>query len=294
MKPQSLLFFVVLLITFSPLHAAENIISNPSFEDLEEVGTDVNPTDWIRKGWKWEPTVTLWGVDRTVSHTGNTSIFVDNILENHAYFVQSIKVKENTRYCISGWVRTEKVGTDAEGAGISIINKFELAGDFRGDNPNWQKADLYVVTGKGTKTIEIMLGIGNYGSENTGKAWFDDISMTEVEEIPPDATVTVMDTVPESPPVEAEKKEPKLEKKDEGAIFLYIIIIVVVVIAGFIYFVVARRLEKQARYKDPDEGIKEKDESGRDTPGSGRDTPGSGRDTPGSGRDTPGDIPDRE
>jgi hypothetical protein len=162
-------------------------------------------------------------------------VVVHNMKANHGYYIQSVPVKQKSFYKLTGWIKTENVGESKEGAGISIVDYFEVGGDFRGTN-NWQFAELYVSTGPGTSEIKIMLQVGNYGAENTGKAWFDDISMTKINSLPPGALVTVMKNNKEETSQDSDKKvktqDVKKKQQMKGTFALLIIIIIIVIIVG--------------------------------------------------------------
>ncbi|MBN2536192.1 MAG: hypothetical protein JXB88_25145 [Spirochaetales bacterium] len=224
-------FIIVLFILCGIIHAQENLIKNPSFELLDSEG---NPKNWATHSWIKDDSVTRFEVDTKVAYTGSKSVAVNNMKKNHGYYIQNVTVKANSFYRVTGWVRTENVGENLEGAGISVIDYFEVGGDFRGTTP-WQFAELYISTGPDTSHIEIMLQVGNYGAENTGKAWFDDISMIKVNSLPAGAKVTVMEKNEDSLQSGAEKGKKKTiikDKKINGTLALLIIIIIIVIVVG--------------------------------------------------------------
>jgi hypothetical protein len=243
---------MIFFIMSSILYAEANLIKNPSFE---VIGAKGNPEHWRTHRWINDDAVTRFGIDKTIAHAGKNSVTVNNLQLNHGYYIQAVPVKENSLYKVTGWVKTENVGKNVAGAGISVIDYFEVGGDFRGTT-DWKLAELYISTGPGTSVVEIMLQVGNYGAENTGKAWFDEISMTKVNSLPPGAKVTVMKNKEDTSQSGADKNVKKDTVKDtkiSGTLALLLIIIIVVIVVGLaviILIVITRKKPGQADNKE--------------------------------------------
>jgi hypothetical protein len=234
MKTKELLILIIttlLLLNLTTLYAEDNLIRNSSFERLIN---EMLPSNWRTQSWVPDTTVAHFGVDVDNFYSGSYSVFINNGLENHSYYIQTVKVQENTFYKISGWIKTENVGAQSEGAGISLIDYFDVGGNLRGTN-DWQFAELYVTTGPGVSSIEVMLQIGNYGSLNTGKAWFDDITMTKVDTIPANVAIAVVSNKKNSSQDASDKgstKDVKKQKKNQGVFLFFLIAAIIVILAG--------------------------------------------------------------
>ncbi|MFR5796772.1 MAG: hypothetical protein ACLUI3_15395, partial [Christensenellales bacterium] len=74
-------------------------------------------------------------------------------------------------------------------------------------NGQWETLTLYGRTGKGQKEITVMVRLGGYGSENTGKAWFTDVRLEQVETVP--VGETVLDLATPAPSKKTDTSEPK-------------------------------------------------------------------------------------
>ena len=59
----------------------------------------------------------------------------------------------------------------------------------RGSNGKWKPVELYARTGEDVISFNLMLNLGGYASLNTGKAFFDEIVVEEVENVPRGAHV---------------------------------------------------------------------------------------------------------
>ena len=253
MKTKGLYFvtvIVLLFITIGTMYAEENLIKNSSFEELSANGIPVN---WRTHSWAKGDSTIQFGSDKETAHSGNNSVFVNNFSENHGYYIQTVAVNETSSYKISGWIKTENIRDGADGAGISLLNLFEVGGNFKGTT-DWQYAELYVTTRSGIYAIEVMLQLGNYGGLTTGKAWFDDITITKVNSIPPGAIVSVVskeessqkEVVPDS------QKDTPEETKNQGTFVFLIIVIIIVIIAGIAVVVIIIITRKKTGVPDKD------------------------------------------
>ena len=153
-----------------------NLIMNSGFEESEE-----NDAYWMSSSWENKGTLQL---DKTHSHSGNASALIINGAATDSRLLQKVNVKSETYYKISCWIRTENVGPDAKGANISIDGLTDTSDDIRNTSNDWTYAELYGISGKGQNTFTLTLGLGGYGSLNTGKAWFDDVFVEELAAAP--------------------------------------------------------------------------------------------------------------
>ncbi|NLN03278.1 MAG: phospholipid carrier-dependent glycosyltransferase, partial [Clostridiaceae bacterium] len=103
---------------------------------------------------------------------------------NDARVYQEIKVKRNTTYKITVYVRTENV---EEGAGVNIsaIDCSDVpTKSIHGTNSEWQELTIYAKTGPKQKSLQLSLGLGGYGSESSGVAYFDNVSIEVAKKVP--------------------------------------------------------------------------------------------------------------
>jgi len=67
--------------------------------------------------------------------------------------MQPIKVKGDTYYRLSCWVKTENVGTKTKGANISIEGSLDTSRDIRETSDNWEYLELYGKTSPNQETL---------------------------------------------------------------------------------------------------------------------------------------------
>ena len=116
-KELFLITLIIFLFTGAWYVYSENMISNPSFEELTQEG---NPVNWRTQS--WTSSGNQFGVDKSSAHSGTHSVFINNDVPNHGYYIQGVSVKPNSFYKVSAWIKTENIAQGPEGAGISIIN----------------------------------------------------------------------------------------------------------------------------------------------------------------------------
>ena len=59
-----------------------------------------------------------------------------------------------------------------------------VSGDYTDTNGEWVDVELYGKTGLFQSSITVALRVGFYGEENMGTAWFDDVVVERVAEVP--------------------------------------------------------------------------------------------------------------
>lgn len=182
-KASIILFILAILVgmAFLPSFAlgAPVTVQNPGFEE-ENAGF---PSMWSKYDWKASEGSTSFRQDLEVRHSGSSSALIDSPVPNDARFKQEIPCGSDMLYKISCWVRTENVGNDAKGANLSVDGITGTSDDLRGTG-DWKLLEFYGKSGKNQKSFVLTLGLGGYGSLNSGKAWFDDVSVEETENLP--------------------------------------------------------------------------------------------------------------
>jgi hypothetical protein len=239
MSVPGIVYTLVMLICLSvfPVFAQGNLIRNPSFEGT---GSENYLEDWKGTGYSESPDVVEFRFDTELTHSGKASALIINHKPNHSRFIQNVPVKELSIYKFSAWVFTDNVDMDFSGAGISIQDKWPSCGDFRLTTPAWEYTELYVVTGKSVSFVTIMLNLGFYASDNTGKAWFDDISFIKVNDLPENATATVVDPIGDKIAEASASKYAEPESVDPVQKVLLLIVIgcTIVLISGGLYYLI--------------------------------------------------------
>ena len=175
MKTAAALIIAFLLSFATPAYAeSTNLAANPGFEEFD--GGD--PYFWTSGSWQNDGAFAL---DTAQAHSGKSSALIINDKATDARFKQEIKIKSNTYYRLSCWIKTENVGMEAKGANISIDGLLAASQDIKGTSEDWTYVELYGKSGSDQKSFTLTLGLGGYSSLNTGKAWFDDVAVEELD-----------------------------------------------------------------------------------------------------------------
>ena len=156
----------------------ENLIVNGDFSAV---------TDGMPDGWDVGMWVTSAGASFLEAVTlpdGTTAALVQNAAANDARFEQTVAVEENTVYKLTARVMAEECGEGKTGANLSFIGIYGTSLDLHDTDGQWQTVTLYARTGDGQREATVAVRVGGYGSENTGKAWFTDVTLVPVETVP--------------------------------------------------------------------------------------------------------------
>lgn len=182
MKKLLYIIVFVIMISYAGVVAADgNLIPNPGFEE----GSKQNVYFWTKHKWDQNAGVTEFEWDSSHKHSGMKSVKITNNKPNDARYKQVVSAEPNSYYKISCWVRTEDVGSK-KGANISVENIIHTSIDVKGTSSGWQYLELYGRTGPQQKSFTVTVGLGGYGSINTGRAWFDDVTVQKTDTVPVD------------------------------------------------------------------------------------------------------------
>ena len=122
-------------------------------------------------------------------------LHVTSATPDDARFTREVAVEPATLYRLTCRVRTENVGTTARGAGISVTGILDGSRDIKG-NSGWQTVEFYGKTGADQRRITVTVGVGGYGSLNSGSAWFEDIKVEKAANVPPGVKVAALEPQP--------------------------------------------------------------------------------------------------
>ncbi len=189
----AILLLALLLSAMPGLAEENNLLRNPGFEARGSGGV---PSDWSTDAWFSNTGYTVFSTSEGDAHGGTASACVENIALNDARFVQTVSVKPNALYCLSGWIRAEDVSSGLDwGANLSIEGLYARSPALYDTRGEWRKVTLYGETGPDQTSVRVLVRLGGYSAECTGKAWFDDLSLTEVDELPDGVVASVWFTL---------------------------------------------------------------------------------------------------
>ncbi len=172
-----ILFLFLLRIT---IHAADNLVENGGFEE-EQQGT---VSMWTEDAYDKSDAAVRFFLNDKDSRTGSRCLGIANITPNDSQAIQWVKVKPNAFYRLSGWIRTSEVGQSARGATITVLGLTSTTKEIRGTNSGWELVEVYGRTGKDQDKLAIVARLGFYGNLTTGIAYYDDISLEEIQSVP--------------------------------------------------------------------------------------------------------------
>lgn len=172
-----------------------NLVENGDFS--------AGKSGWATGAWLTGEGTTYY--DTLTLEDGRTAAYIENVAANDARFEQTVSVRENATYKLTANVRAEGCEPGRTGANVSFLGIYGTSESAFDTGDEWQTLTLYGRTGKGQTSITICARLGGYGSEETGKAWFTDVTLEQVSEAPVGVNVLELST-----------PEPQKEKKPEA------------------------------------------------------------------------------
>ena len=171
---------LMLVPAFAAAESPDNLLSNPGFEDL---GNDGLPIGWYTDAYLTREGISAFHVADD-AHTGGFAAVVENLDMNDARFAQTVKVKPNTMYRLSGWVKADDILDAGRGANLSIEGVYVFSESLYETNGEWTYLETYGLTDSDQTEVTVFARVGGYSGESMGKAAFDDISLEVVTELP--------------------------------------------------------------------------------------------------------------
>ena len=159
----------------------DNLIENGTFEALDEDGL---PSCWYTDAYfDWESTQyeAAAGLEGKGAHIVSTEA-------NDARFAQEVPVSPDTLYRLHGYIKSDAKG--GLGANLSIADVYVFSSCLYSTDGEWQEVSLYGRTGKSQRSVTVYARLGGYSGEATGEAWFDQITLCRVDQVPTGFTET--------------------------------------------------------------------------------------------------------
>ena len=187
------LLLALLLLLPLGAQAAENLVQNGDFSQWNESGL---PEGWTYAAWTMDETTSTYWTE--VEADGNRCVRLENFAENDARLEQTVAVRGNTTYRIAARLRAEGADPETTAANLSVSGSLALSEAYADTDGQWVDVELYGKTGFFQGEITVALRLGFYGAENVGTAWFDDVVVEEVDEVPAGVTVQSLQDAPVS------------------------------------------------------------------------------------------------
>jgi dolichyl-phosphate-mannose-protein mannosyltransferase len=218
-----LMTIACILWSATAFSSGTNLVVNPGFEE----GKGFEPFFWQKGSWAGKG---RFGWDSSVEHSGSRSVSITNAEADDSRYKQIIHVKGDSYYKFSCFIKTENVGANAKGANLSFEGLTDTSPDVKGTSEDWKLVEIYGRTDKNQESITLTLGLGGYGSVNTGSAWFDDVVAEQVDSLPPGVNAINLFVSP----AQAEKPG----QGSSASLWMVLGIITFLFAGGLIYFIV--------------------------------------------------------
>ncbi|WNS41628.1 phospholipid carrier-dependent glycosyltransferase [Paenibacillus sp. MMS20-IR301] len=181
---------LLFILPVTNIYAEGNLLQNPGFEE----GEDGAPAGWSKDMWIAGDASGTLSVQSEDVHSGSKAAVIENFAANHLKWVQTVAVTPDTYYRISGFVKV--VTTAGEGMGANIF-PVGIGGGYPSTldtTGNWQYLEFIGQTGAGQTEVTIGAALGGYASLIQGKAYFDDLSVEQLDALPAGASVVSLDS----------------------------------------------------------------------------------------------------
>jgi len=169
---------VALTVASLPMAASaqSNLLLNP---DLTQ-GVNGVPANWQPESWLAGQSPSYKSPFAWLPQENPSELEVQNPAPDDARWVQTIHLDPGW-YHFTAEVRTSGVGTAVSGANLSILQGWIGSRDVRGTS-DWQPIGFFLqVVRPGGADLTLAARLGNYGSLNTGAAFFRNLTATIVD-----------------------------------------------------------------------------------------------------------------
>ncbi len=166
-------------LTASPVPAVKELADFQSEADFE--GSQLS--HWEISTWKNRPSQV--SVSSDVFHEGSGALRIQVTEDADDVSVyQAVAVIPNSKYRLTGWIRTEGVMVDPNesgttGAILNIFDREDSSESILGTS-DWKQVTLEFHSGD-QNVLNIGCRLGHHGRSCTGTAWFDDLKLEKVE-----------------------------------------------------------------------------------------------------------------
>ena len=237
MLKKAILFLLLLLfiVPAATVFADDgNLLKNGDFEGGISDGT--LPDGWFSEMWVDSQDYTQIEVTQI---DGNNVLRIDNNFENDARIAQNVSVRGNKTYKLSGYVFSYGV-SGGQGANLSFEDIMATSDTVMDSGGEWVYVEMYGKTSLLQRNVKVYVRVGGYGALSTGEAFFDNIVLEEVKDVPKGAVVhSLKKPKPEKP--ESEKSGTKFMMPSLLITFLMVLI----------YFLFKKRIFTEELEQEP-------------------------------------------
>ena len=189
-----LLLLGMLLFTcvFAAAEEEVNLLVNPGFED---VSADGRPVGWYTDAYLKRDGVSQFSLI-DAAHDGQHAVQIDNFDLNDARYAQTVQVRPNAMYRLSGWIKATDIFDVGHGANLSIEGVYVFSDSLYETAGEWVYIETYGLTAEDQTEVTIYARVGGYSGESQGTAAFDDLALVEVEALPQDVFAEAWYVIP--------------------------------------------------------------------------------------------------
>ncbi len=156
-----------------------NLLANGTFEQHD----GKTPDGWQSDCWDNEEGFSLFSVDPNGGTDGGAVAVVENAELNDARFQQKVPVQKGKLYRLSGDIKVENA-SGGWGATLSFKDTYTYTTPLLDTGGQWQHVELYGRTGDNQKEVTVFIRLGGYGNLSSGRAWFDNVVLEQVDSLP--------------------------------------------------------------------------------------------------------------
>ncbi|MCE5342572.1 MAG: phospholipid carrier-dependent glycosyltransferase, partial [Eubacteriales bacterium] len=150
---------------------------------------------WYTSAYRTQEGYTRFEITGEKAHSGLYSAKITNANSNDARYVCAVEVKPETLYCVSGYILVDSMDAFGNGANLAVEDVYAFSDGLFTTGGEWQYVEWYGQTKAGQSEIQLDVRIGGYGAESQGTAYFDDISIRQVDVLPTGATASIWYTL---------------------------------------------------------------------------------------------------
>lgn len=176
------IFLAIALLIYSGWswsQAAQPLLSE-SFEASASL-----PSGWTLQ--TWLPDVSRAEVQIGAAADGKQVLHLSSSKPNHARVNVTVPVQPNQIYLLQAKIKARGANTDKLAAVIGVEGVYDASETVR-DDQQWQARELYIKSND-ADSMTLLFGLGHFGNENQGEAWFDAVALQQVDAIPTGAKV---------------------------------------------------------------------------------------------------------
>lgn len=240
-KLSALILAILMLVCSTACGNAEVKFLNSDFEGGQTSNGGI--TDWQRYDYYGKMEVGNPYTEFSLEdHDGGKALCIYNKQPNDARLYQHIATEGGKNYLVTLDVKTEGVTGDGAGLNISALDYGGTTSRVIG-NTDWQQKSFYItVDSDKTDGFNLCLSLGGYAAESVGKAYFDNLTIKEVDTVPEGAdSIRVWNT---SNTASEETDETTEGQKFLNALFKIMFFVVIGLVAAY-SIIVSKQVDKK-------------------------------------------------